>query len=188
MRVFFFPPFLFFFLQHCITEVFSMTDCTFTLSPGNAISGLDVMAIFARACAALTFPASVLSVASGIRACTKAKHKLLNLLKQGVWNNVQAKLFVCVLPFLPPVPPLCLCLPAAPQQPKKLCREKMSLPEIHRENRQWKTSFFFSYLAMHSLQASVRAGLSCLTIHTSAETTPASRSLTSLFSTYGGAS
>lgn len=41
----------------------------------------------------------------------------------------------------------------------------------------------FPYLAIHSLQASVRAGLSCLTIHTNADTTPASSSFTSLFST-----
>lgn len=41
----------------------------------------------------------------------------------------------------------------------------------------------FSYLAIHSLQASVRAGLSCLTIQTNADATPASRSFFSLFST-----
>lgn len=39
-----------------------------TLSPGKAISGFDVMAIFASACAALTLPTSVLSAASGNNA------------------------------------------------------------------------------------------------------------------------
>lgn len=46
----------------------------------------------------------------------------------------------------------------------------------------------FPYLEIHSLQASVRAGLSCLTIHTNADTTPASSSFFSLFSTYEDAS
>lgn len=47
------------FLQHAIL----------TRSPGKAISGLDVMVIFAKACAALILPTPVLSDASGIKAC-----------------------------------------------------------------------------------------------------------------------
>lgn len=39
-----------------------------TLSPGKAISGLEMEAILARAWQALTFPASVPSRASGIKA------------------------------------------------------------------------------------------------------------------------
>lgn len=46
-----------------------------TLSPGKAISGLDVIVIFAKACAALIFPTSVLSEASGIRACGAQQYK-----------------------------------------------------------------------------------------------------------------
>lgn len=39
-----------------------------TLSPGKAISGFDVIVIFARACAAFTLPTSVFSDVNGIKA------------------------------------------------------------------------------------------------------------------------
>lgn len=42
-----------------------------TRSPGNAMSGLETAAIFARAWAAFTLPTSVPSKARGIRACKK---------------------------------------------------------------------------------------------------------------------
>lgn len=46
-----------------------MNEVVLTLSPGKAISGLDVIVIFARACAALTLPTSVFSDVKGIKAC-----------------------------------------------------------------------------------------------------------------------
>lgn len=44
-------------------------NAVLTLSPGKAISGLDVIVIFDRACAALTLPTSVFSEVNGIKAC-----------------------------------------------------------------------------------------------------------------------
>lgn len=51
----------------------SLQDSVLTLSPGKAISGLEVMHIFAKACAALILPMSVLSDANGIKACVREK-------------------------------------------------------------------------------------------------------------------
>lgn len=49
-------------MHHCLTR-----------SPGKAISGFEVMAIFASACAALILPTSVLSDASGSNAWMTVK-------------------------------------------------------------------------------------------------------------------
>lgn len=50
-----------------------LNNAFLTLSPGNAISGLDVIVIFARACAALTLPTSVFSEVNGIKACVRER-------------------------------------------------------------------------------------------------------------------
>lgn len=46
-----------------------LSNAFLTLSPGKAISGLDVIVILAKACAALTLPTSVFSAVNGIKAC-----------------------------------------------------------------------------------------------------------------------
>lgn len=84
-----------------------------TLSPGKAISGLDVMVIFARACAALILPISVLSDASGIKACVRKENRNHANLFISVFRLHQLYLLGCST-FPPPCAttvPLSSCCP-----------------------------------------------------------------------------
>ena len=96
-----------------------------TRSPGKAISGLDVMVILARACADLTFPTTVLSDASGIRACGAARGgddtlRLVSGLSPGMYRAAPGS----ALPFLPPEPPRPLGPADDPPTPGRPCIEK----------------------------------------------------------------